>query len=281
MLPQTKVKVNEFVQDFTEHKNFAKSIQQQIGSFLKGAKGERVLDCGSLLVFAKYQDPNKTAKLHNANFCKNKLCPLCAWRAHLKISEPVAYAVEQQDGKLYHIVLTMPNIKYLTKDFLLDFRVRAVNFLREIMQVNNYLMSFEITVSKTGEYHPHFHILGEMNEEKARRYLQAEWAKYLGVKNKWVMLHYAPPTKDTVRELTKYIIKFESKETPTKSLETIYYATKGIRRFSFAGKLKKDYALAVKTIEQRNKEQTIELGSYGDYELEFYKWFGNCYKKMD
>lgn len=281
MIPQKNTKVNEFVQDFTEHKKFAKSIQRQIAEFLQGEKGQRVTDCGSLLVFAKYRDPASTEKLHNANFCKNKLCPMCAWRTHLKISEQIQYAVEQQEAKLYHIVLTIPNIKYMDKPFLLDYRKRAVKFLREIMGVNNYLMSFEITVSEHGEYHPHFHILGEMNEEKARRYLQAEWARYLGINRKWVMLHYEKATKDTYRELTKYIIKFESKETPTKALEVIYYATKGVRRYALAGQLKEDYKLAKKTIEEKYKLEKTSLEEYGDPELEFYKWFGNCYKKID
>lgn len=281
MITQKKTKVNEIVADFTEHKNFAKSIQEQIQSFLKGAKGERVTDCGSYLAFAKYKDPNNTAKLHSANFCKNRLCPLCSWRNHLKISEQMTYAVEQQDGKLYHIVLTMPNVKYLTKDFLLDVRKKAVAFLREVMEVNNYLMSFEITVNKNGEYHPHYHILGEMDKTKARRYLQVEWAKYLGSVNKWVMLHYKPASIETVHELTKYIIKFESKETPTKALETIYYATKGVRRYALAGRLKEDYKLATQVIKAQRKIEENELLKYGDYEIEFYKWFGKSYKKID
>ena len=278
MIPQRKTNVNELLESFKEHKEFAQSIQKQIATFLKGAKGDRVLECGSFLAFAKYKDPNKTVKLHTANFCKNKLCPLCAWRQHLKISEQMAYAVEQQENKLYHVVLTMPNTKYLTKEFLLDFRKRAVAFLREVMGINNYLMSFEITVSKKGEFHPHFHVLGEMNEEKARRYLQVEWAKYLGSSSRWVMLYCKPANKDTVRELTKYIIKFESKETPTKALQTIYYATKGIRRYALAGKLKEDYKLATNVVNTRYKQEENSLLKYGDYELEFYNWFGNCYK---
>lgn len=281
MITQKQTKVNEIVTSFTEHKKFAKSIQEQIQSFLKGEKGERVTDCGSYLAFAKYKDPKRTAKLHSANFCKNRLCPLCSWRNHLKISEQMLYAVEQQDGKLWHIVLTMPNVKYLTKSFLLEVRKKAVNFLREVMNINNYLMSFEITVSKNGEYHPHYHILGEMDEMKAKRYLQSEWAKYLGVVNKWVILHCEPAGLETVHELTKYIIKFESKKTPTKALKTIYFATKGIRRYSLAGKLKDDYKLANEVIKAKRRIEEDNLLQYGNYELEFYKWFGQSYKKID
>lgn len=270
----------EILSDVASHKIFAESIQKQISTFLKGEKGQRVLDCGNFLMLNHYHDPNDTHKVGSANFCKNKLCPFCSWREHLKIFEPLRYAVEQLEGNLYHIVLTIPNVNYITKQFFLDLREKAVSFIRKVMNIETYLMSFEITISKTGEFHPHFHILALCNEIKARRYLQAEWARYLGNGHTWCMLNVQKASPETVHELTKYIVKFESKETPTERLKQIYFATKGLRRYSLAGDLKKLYKFAKVYIKNKNQDELTELLKYGEPEQEFYNWIGGNYEKM-
>lgn len=41
-------------------------------------KAYRVLDCSSYLEFKRYIENGKL-KLYQANFCKVRLCPMCAW----------------------------------------------------------------------------------------------------------------------------------------------------------------------------------------------------------
>ncbi|WP_170272288.1 protein rep, partial [Clostridium tarantellae] len=46
-------------------------------------KAYRVEECGSYLAY-KYLNENEK-KLYRANFCKDRLCPMCCWRRSLKI----------------------------------------------------------------------------------------------------------------------------------------------------------------------------------------------------
>lgn len=277
-----KTTANEIVGAFAEHKKFAQSIQLQIASFLSGAKRDRVLSCGDYLELSKYKDPLNTTKLSSANFCKNRLCPMCAWRDHLKLFEPLTQAVNTlNDKELYHIVLTIPNQKYLTKDFFTSFKEKAVAFLRKDIGINDYIMSLEITVSEIGDYHPHFHILAIASdlENRARRDLQYKWAQRLKVNRSWVILYVEKADNTTLNELTKYIVKFESKSTPTEKLQGIYLATKGIRRYSLAGAFKTAYKTAQLILKIQKTDEKTELLKYGQPEIEFYKWLGTGYTK--
>lgn len=281
MITQTEEKIKQnLLKDITYHKNFAEKVQHQLSSFLLGAKGERVEQCGNYLVLANYKDPNYTTTLHSANFCKNKLCPFCSWRTHLKIYEAMGYAVEQQSTKnLYHMVLTIPNVKYLTKEFLLEYNKKAVNFIRKYLQSNNYIKSFEITIGKDNSFHPHFHILLELDNLPALRDLRFNWAKFLGIKRNWAMLHIERAKENTLSELTKYIVKFESLDCQTNNLKIIYFATKNLRRFSLAGDFKKYYKFATMYLEKNRKDTIKELLKYGNPELEYYKWLSGTYVK--
>ena len=40
-------------------------------------KAIRVNECGTILTFKKFID--FSLKLHSANFCKVRLCPMCSW----------------------------------------------------------------------------------------------------------------------------------------------------------------------------------------------------------
>ena len=45
------------------------------------SKANRLRDCASWLEFSRTEEG---LKLHKANFCRVRLCPICAWRRSLK-----------------------------------------------------------------------------------------------------------------------------------------------------------------------------------------------------
>lgn len=124
--------------------------------------------------FLGFRTSSEGLKLHEANFCKHRLCPVCArrrseiWRA--KIAEVFSRLSEDtlQDFQenLIFLTLTIRNFplehlafkrRFLSQSFnrLLD------NTLRKQGTLRGYLKGFEITKpkDKSLDCHPHYHVL--------------------------------------------------------------------------------------------------------------------------
>lgn len=71
----------------------------------------RVHQCGNFLEFKKFGDDSK--KLYNANFCKDRLCSMCAWRRELKVfnqvSKVIQYLSESNNYRFLFLTLTCKN----------------------------------------------------------------------------------------------------------------------------------------------------------------------------
>jgi len=75
---------------------------------------ERFRDCANWIEFFASREADKL-KVHQANFCKNRFCPMCAWRTAkkdaLRISVLMKY-IEREHGKAFiFVTLTAPNVK--------------------------------------------------------------------------------------------------------------------------------------------------------------------------
>lgn len=75
-------------------------------------KSNAIKNCGTLLGFHLHEDDTMT--LHTANFCRQRLCPLCAWRRSLKIFSQVSKimdeAVKYNDRCFLFLTFTMRNV---------------------------------------------------------------------------------------------------------------------------------------------------------------------------
>lgn len=132
------------------------------------SKSIRVRDCGTSLVFSHAilpdGSPSPDGHLVQANFCRERLCPMCAWRRSYKIFGQVSQIMEQI-GSSYRFVfltLTAPNCSGSELKSTLDrfFKswgklIRRSFFQRSVL---GYFRALEVTRNKsTGTYHPHFH----------------------------------------------------------------------------------------------------------------------------
>nr|AAD33672.1 Rep protein [Clostridium beijerinckii] len=76
-------------------------------------KSEKVRDCGSFLEFRRFHD--QSLKLNYANFCKDRLCPMCGWRRSLKIfgqtSQIMDKVTADKNYKFIFLTLTIRNVK--------------------------------------------------------------------------------------------------------------------------------------------------------------------------
>lgn len=158
-------------------------------------KSQRVADCGTLLEFAHEIGfdgvVSDKGKLHSANFCKDRLCPMCSWRRSYKIFGQVSRVMAQISSQYDFVFLTL-TVPSVPADELPQtiFRLfKAWNDLthnrkRFRKSVKGFFRALEITVNNDptsenfGLFHPHFHCILVVNKRyfKSEEYIhQSEW----------------------------------------------------------------------------------------------------------
>lgn len=134
------------------------------------SKAQRVADCGTFLEFAHVIDANgvmdEKGKLHNANFCRDRLCPMCSWRRSYKIFAQVSQIMSRIGGKYKFIMLTL-TVPNCAPDELSETVQRLFGSWGKLIRtkafkraVKGFFRAFEVTRKKeNGTYHPHFHCI--------------------------------------------------------------------------------------------------------------------------
>lgn len=144
----------------------------------------RIFECGCWIEF--YADREVTRfKVIHANFCKNRFCPMCAWRQSkkdaLKICTIMDYIEVEHKKAFIFLTLTAPNVKgdempqeitRYNKAFKKLFERDAISKIS-----HGYIRKLEITYNeKRNDYHIHFHCVLAVNESyfKSRDYIKQE-----------------------------------------------------------------------------------------------------------
>lgn len=143
------------------------SVYKSIGL---NKRSERVAACGTYLEFGYYDDD--TVKLHTANFCKDVLCPVCAWRKSLKMFSDVykcVSALKKDNYKFIFVTLTLKNCKGSDLSDTIDLLQHSYNKLMRLKRlsfVKGAYKALEITYKrKTDEFHPHLHIIWAVSSD--------------------------------------------------------------------------------------------------------------------
>lgn len=152
------------------------------------SKSIRVKDCGTFLEFIGGEN-NHT--LHNANFCRDRLCPLCSWRRSYKIFGQVSKIMNviQNDYEFIFLTLTVPNVTALELPLKVEQMQKAFTTMihdnkRFKGSVCGYFKALEVTHNKNkysksfDTYHPHYHLILAVDKRyyKSKDYIkQAEW----------------------------------------------------------------------------------------------------------
>lgn len=105
-------------------------------------------------------------KLCKANFCRDKFCPMCAWRRTRKMYNQVYTCVDSiySDYQFLFLTLTVPNVDGSELSDTIDLLNKSFQaFIRYKIFKNvvvGYVKCLEITYNrKRDDYHPHFHVL--------------------------------------------------------------------------------------------------------------------------
>ena len=162
----------------------------ECGSWLEwlersGAGGEGVPVSGERSAPPDGNSPCPAYKLYHANFCRERLCPMCAWRRSYKIFGQMSQIMNHLGNRYRFIFLTLtvPNCTAHELSRLIDDMMKAWGKLMRRKRfkgaVKGFFRALEVTRNKkNGTYHPHFHVVlaVEPHYFKDDRYIKRdEW----------------------------------------------------------------------------------------------------------
>lgn len=178
----------EIIKKFSPKREASELLSASYQRLGYGSKFERVNDCGTYLEFwrAVSDNPEKW-RLHSANFCRDRLCPLCSMRRTYKIFGQISQIMDVIEDKYAFIFLTLtvPNcdagtLEKTLKNMQEGFR-KYIKYKPIKKAVLGIFKSLEITRNKkNGSYHPHYHniLAVDKNYFTSRNYIKRnDWLK--------------------------------------------------------------------------------------------------------
>jgi len=263
-------------------------------------KAMNVRFCGSALAFLKNLETGER-KLQSADFCKERLCPMCQWRKSLKVFHQVSKVMDKAEQENKNLVplfltLTLKNCSaadlFLTLDNIFK-GWKNFNEHRKIRKiVKGWFRALEITYNRElDSFHPHIHaiILVEKEYFKGKDYMETtDWVQMWRTA---LNIDYDPicdirkvkngkGKHKAVAEVAKYTLKdseivTDDKEITDRLIEVLSNSLRGRRFFAFGGLLKKiAKEIGIKEISEGDLVHIDEESIREDVAtvLEIYKW---------
>lgn len=172
---------------YTEKKQRNQVFQRFIERHVKEGQMDLIRECNTFLSFVADKTLEKQ-KLHKSNLCKNRFCPICAWRRARKdalgLSLMMQYIKQKEDKQFIFLTLTTPNVtsKHLESEIKhYNESFRRLSNRKHFKSISKgYVRKLEITYNqKRDDYNPHFHVLIAVNKSyftDKRYYIsQKEW----------------------------------------------------------------------------------------------------------
>lgn len=157
---------------YTNKKKKNQDIIKYISKHLSEDNLNLVYECGSYLEMISDKFLG-IKKMHKANFCKNRFCPMCAWRQTkkdaLKISIIMEFIKKELGLDFIFLTLTAPNVKAENLNEEIKKYNKSFQKLvkrKEFMKISKgYVRKLEITYNQErDDYHPHFHVIIVVNK---------------------------------------------------------------------------------------------------------------------
>lgn len=210
-------------------------------------------DCGTFL------EIDTKDRIIKANFCKNRLCPICNYRKSIKTWAKITKRVNEIDYKYIFITLTIKNVIAENLNKSIDDMMIALKKLTNRRQwkriIKGYIRGLEITYNATDKsYHPHFHVLcavptdyySSTNEDYISfRTLQKMWKESTNADyNINVFIEPITEKENAVAEVAKYAVKIADVLSSkidfdrVQAMKTIAFAIRNRRLIGTAGVLK-------------------------------------------
>lgn len=215
-------------------------------------KAERMRECAQWLAFHRREDG--TMKLHDARFCRVRLCPICQWRRSLKTFAQMSKVLDVATNDGYQFIfLTLTlrscNGSELSQELthvLLSFN-RLMKYKDVQKAVKGYYRGCEVTHNlETDEYHPHLHVILAVNKSYFRGSAYISHDKWTELWKKALQVNYTPIVyvekcyggHKRVAEACKYAVKPEDiidKKNWKLTVETLRTLDKALENRRFVG----------------------------------------------
>lgn len=173
--------------DWAEYKRYSLLVADllQDAGFYKRAK--RVRECATMIKGAKCPQCGRS-EITSANFCRDRLCPTCAWRLSMKryaeMLSMIGYINDIEDYHVGFLTLTVRNcapsglhlvLRQMSDDW------NRLNSRRPFSRMcEGWARSVEVTYNeKTRTFHPHYHVImlirGDYDFAKYQKTFREEW----------------------------------------------------------------------------------------------------------
>lgn len=160
------------MEKYIEKKKKNQVLVKMIQSFVSEASLELIQDCSTFLMMVADEKMEKK-KQHKGNSCKNRFCPICAWKKArkdaLSLAVQMEYIRQEEQKEFIFLTLTAPNvpgdelepeIKNYNKSFKKLVERKEVKAV-----IKGYVRKLEVTYNPDrNDYHPHFHVLIAVNK---------------------------------------------------------------------------------------------------------------------
>lgn len=270
---------------YTNKKKKNQEIIKYISKHLSEDNLNLIYECGSYLEMIT-DEFMETKKLHKANFCKNRFCPMCAWRQTkkdaLKISIIMEFIKKELDLDFIFLTLTAPNVKAENlneeiKKYNKSFK--KLSERKEFKKISKgYARKLEITYNQErNDYHPHFHVIIVVNKSYFTDKTYISKKKFLKLWQECMddesitqvdVKKIDSNDKKSISEIAKYGAKDSDYMYSQNVFDVFYKALKGKQLVTYSGVFK-DGLKAFKE-GQLDKYKDIDLTEY-IYRL-CYKW---------
>lgn len=162
--------LDELKSRFKRKREKAELLSQSFYRIGYDKRAQATLDCGTQLSFHHDHDafgsPDPHGKLYRANFCRDKLCPMCNWRRSVKTFYQVSQVLDVIQDKYKFLFLTLTVVNPVGAELrnTIDRMSKGWNnftgwpFFKKA--VRGYVRTLEVTYNaKEDTYHPHYHVL--------------------------------------------------------------------------------------------------------------------------
>lgn len=215
-----------------------------------------IKECNTFMMMVADESMEKK-KQHKGNSCKNRFCPICAWKKSRKdalaLSVMMAYLKQEEKKEFIFLTLTAPNVP--ADELNEEIKIYNHSF-KKLMErkevkaiVKGYARKLEITYNEErDDYHPHFHVLIAVNKSyftDTKQYINRDrWLELWQQVTKNPLITQVDVRKvrngrnDKVYEIAKYSAKDSEYLINQDVFEVFYNALKGKRLIVFSGLFK-------------------------------------------
>lgn len=256
---------------------------------------ELIRECNTFMMMVA-DETLENKKQHKGNSCKNRFCPICAWKKARKdalaLSVMMAYLKQEEKKEFIFLTLTAPNVPAEELNDEIKHYNHSFKKLMERKEVRSivkgYARKLEITYNEErDDYHPHFHVLIAVNKsyftDKDYYISRDRWLELWKQVTKNPLITQVDVRKvrngrdEKVYEIAKYSAKDSDYLINQDVFEVFYNALKGKRLIVFSGLFK----------EAMTKFKNGELDDYKEKDTTkyvyaiMYNWGNKKYLEME